>query len=74
MFVLNNANGVKEMCGVGWTYIHLLMHIHILTKCKTRDGVTGLHRLGHTEVHICAQLCQGGWSRCRESGSHAYMY
>ena len=32
MFALNYAKGVGQMCKVGWTCKHILMHVHILTK------------------------------------------
>ena len=31
-FVNNNAKEMEQMLGIKWTYLHVLMHVHILTK------------------------------------------
>ena len=43
-----------------WTYIHVLMHVHILTKVSDQKRVTGTHTWDKTRMYMSVHKCAGG--------------
>ena len=59
-FLYNYAKGVKLTWGVMWTCIHVVMHVHILTKVWDQmRGYWDVHTGPHRGTHLCTQLCKG---------------
>ena len=59
-FLTNYAKRMEQICGVGLTWIHLLMHVHMLTLIwdQMRDDWK-MHMGPHSGTHVCIQLSKG---------------
>ena len=74
IFVHNYAKRVEQMWGVRWLCMHVLMHVHILTKEWDQGrGDWNMQAGPHRSTHLHTPM-QREWRGSGESDGHAYMY